>query len=124
MEEWQTTEHAVIRCVVALVLLSVWTWRVNRPTSFRGAKARTMLEEFKAYGLARGTAYLVGGIKVTIALCFLSGFWFPVLIRPAAAILVFLMSMAVFYHLKVEDKLRKALPAYLILFFSTYLMIS
>ena len=48
----------------------------------------------------------------------------PFLIRPAAIVLVFLMTMAVLYHLKVEkDKLVKAGPAYLILFFASYLMV-
>ena len=40
MEAWQTLEHIVIRCGLALVLLSVWTWRLNRPTRFRGSVLR------------------------------------------------------------------------------------
>ncbi len=124
MEAWQTLEHTVIRCGLALVLLSVWTWRFNRPTRFRGKRARNMAQEFEVYGLSKKKMYIVGFLKVTISICFLCGHWIPFVIRPAAAILAFLMVMAVVYHLKVErDKLLKAAPAYLVLFFTSYLVI-
>ena len=121
---WQTWEHIIIRWGVALVLLSVWTWRFNRPTRFRGKRATNMLEEFSVYGLSKRTMYIVGSLKVLISICFLCGHWAPFLIRPAAAILLILMLMAVVCHLKVEmNKLHKAAPAYIILFFATYLVI-
>ena len=124
MEAWQSLDHILIRCGVAVVLLSVWTWRFNRSTSFRGKQAKTMAEEFAVYGLSRKTMYLIGFLKILISLCFLCGNWVPFLIRPAAIALVFLMTMAVLYHLKIEkDKLVKAGPAYLILFFASYLMV-
>ena len=124
MEAWQTLEHTVIRCGLALVLLSVWTWRFNRPTRFRGKRARNMAQEFEVYGLSKKKMYVVGFLKVTISICFLCGHWIPFVIRPAAAILAFLMVMAVVYHLKVErEKLLKAAPAYLVLFFTSYLVI-
>ena len=122
MEAWQTLEHTIIRCFVALTLLSVWTWRFNRPTRFRGQRSKNMVEEFKAYGLSRKTMYTVGFLKIILSFCFLFGHWVPFLIRPAAIILAFLMLMAVVYHLRVEkDSLLKAAPAYVILFFTTYL---
>ena len=91
MEAWQTLEHTIIRCFVALTLLSVWTWRFNRPTRFRGQRSKNMAEEFKAYGLSRRTMYTVGFLKIIISLCFLFGHWVPFLIRPAAIILAILM---------------------------------
>jgi hypothetical protein len=124
IEAWQTWEHIIIRWGVALVLLSVWTWRLKRPTRFRGKRAKSMAEEFAIYGLSKTTMYVVGFLKITISICFLCGHWLPFLIRPAAGVLLLLMFMAVVYHLKVEmNKLSKALPAYLLLFFSTYLFI-
>ena len=122
MEAWQTLEHITIRCGVALVLLSAWTWRFNRPTRFRGKRAKNMREEFALYGLSSKTMYFVGFLKVIISLCFLGGHWMPFLIRPAALVLVVLMTMAVIYHIRIEkDSLLKAAPAYIILFFATYL---
>ena len=124
MEVWQTLEHIVIRCGLALVLLSVWTWRLNRPTRFRGKRAKNMAQEFEVYGLSKQKMYIVGFLKLTISVCFLCGHWFPMFIRPAAIILAFLMAMAVICHLKVErDKLLKAAPAYIVLFFTSYLAI-
>ena len=124
METWQTLEHIVIRCGVAIILLSVWTWRASRITRFRGKHARNIAEEFETYGLSKRTMYLVGFSKIIISLCFLCGHWIPFLIRPAAILLAILMSAAVLFHLKVEkNNLLKVAPAYLVLFFTTYLVI-
>ena len=124
MEAWQSVEHIIIRCGIGLVLLSVWTWRINRPTRFRGRTAKSMEDEFAVYGLSRKTMLGVGFLKVVISFCFLCGHWLPFLIRPAAIVLFVLMFMAVIYHLKVEkENLRKVAPAYLVLFFTSYLVI-
>ena len=124
MEAWQTLEHILIRCVVGVVLLSVWTLRVNKHTRFRGKGARNMEEEFRVYGLKKRTMYLVGFLKIFISLCFLGGHWAPFMIRPAAVLLAFLMTCAVLFHLKVEkNNYLKVAPAYLLLFFATYLVI-
>ena len=124
MEAWQTLEHILVRCGVALVLLSVWTWRLKRPTKFRGKNAQSLEEEFKVYGLSKKTMYVVGTLKILISLCFLIGALGTFLIRPAAFILAAIMFMAVLYHFKVENKnYFKALPAYLVLLFATYLVI-
>ncbi len=124
MEAWQTLEHTLLRCGVALVLISVWTWRLNRPTWFRGKRAKTMEEEFKVYGLSKKTMYIIGFLKILISICFLCGHWVPFMIRPAAMVLAPIMFMAVLYHLKVENnKYLKVAPAYLMLLFATYLII-
>ena len=124
MEAWQTWEHIIIRCGVAVVLLSVWTWRFKLSTRFRCRSAQNMTEEFKCYGLSKRTMYAVGAFKIVISLCFLFGHWAPFLIRPSAILLAPMMLYAVYLHLnKEEDGYLKALPAYLVLFFSTYLVI-
>ena len=124
MEAWQTLEHTIIRCGVAIVLFLVWTWRFNKPTRFRGKRAKTMAEEFEVYGLSRRTMYIVGSLKLGISICFLLGHWVPFIIRPAAFVLAVLMFMAVLFHLRVErSNYFKAIPAYLLLFFATYLFI-
>ena len=62
MEAWQTLEHILVRCGVALVLLSVWTWRLKRATKFRGKNAQSLEEEFKVYGLSKKTMYVIGSL--------------------------------------------------------------
>ena len=124
MDAWQSWEHTIIRWGLAIVLLSVWTWRVNKPTKFRGMRAQNLSEEFQVYGLSKRSLYLVGFLKITISFCFLLGHLFPFLIRPAAIMLFILMIKAVLCHLQTErNKLFKAFPAYLVLFFTTYLVI-
>jgi len=109
--------------LVAVVLLSVWTWGLKRPTRFRGKRAKTMAEEFKVYGLSKKTMYVVGFLKIMVALCFFSGSWLPYLIKPAASLLSVLMLGAVVLHLNVErDNYLKVAPAYFMLFLSSYLV--
>jgi len=115
--------YFIIRILTGLVLLSVWTWRFNRPTRFRGKQAKTMKEEFKVYGLSEKTMYGVGFLKIMIAMFFLCGFWVPTLIKPSAILLSVLMFGAVVQHLKVErDNFLKVAPAYIMLFFASYLV--
>jgi hypothetical protein len=115
--------YFIIRILVGTVLLSVWPWRFNRPTRFRGKQAKTMKEEFKVYGLSEKTMYGVGFLKIMIAILFLCGTWVPSLIKPSAILLSVLMFGAVVHHLKAErDNYLKVAPAYIMLFFATYLV--
>lgn len=38
--------------VIATTVLNVWLLRFNKPTIYRGGQAKSMLEEFAAYGLS------------------------------------------------------------------------
>ena len=115
--------YFIIRILVGVVLISVWTWRFNRPTRFHGKKAMTMKEEFKVYGLSEKTMYAVGFLKIMIAIFLLCGSWIPSLIKPSAIVLSVLMFGAVVHHLKVEgDSYLKVAPAYIMLFFASYLV--
>jgi hypothetical protein len=115
--------YFIIRILTGLVLLSVWTWRFNRPTRFRCKQAKTMKEEFNVYGLSEKTMYGVGFLKIMIAMFFLCGSWVPPLIKPSAILLSVLMFGAVVQHLKVErDNYLKVAPAYIMLFFASYLV--
>jgi hypothetical protein len=119
----EEVSYFTIRILVGVVLLSVWTWRFNRPTRFRGKQAKTMKEEFKVYGLSEKTMYGVGFLKIMIAILFLCGTWVPSLIKPSAILLSVLMFGAVVHHLKAErDNYLKVAPAYIMLFFATYLV--
>jgi len=82
-----------------------------------------MTEEFKVYGLSKRTMYVVGFLKIMIAIFFLCGTWMPSLIKPSAILLSVLMFGAVVHHLRVErDNYLKVAPAYIMLFFASYLV--
>jgi hypothetical protein len=55
--------------------------------------------------------YLIGAIKILLALALIAGIWFPVLIRPAAIGMGLMMLGAVVMHVKVKDPMQKSLPA-------------
>lgn len=107
----------LIMCQVAaaLGLLNVWLLRRDRATAYRGGGARSMREEFAAYGLPPWSVGVVGALKVGAAVALLTGIWLPALVRPAAAVVCVLMLGALGMHLKVRDPLRKHVPAVLML---------
>lgn len=101
----------VLQVVVALGLLNVWLVRAKQATSYRGGDAKSMREEFAAYGLPVGVMWVVGTFKLSIALALILGIWIPGLVDPAALVLVVLMVGAIAMHLKVKDPLGKSMPA-------------
>ena len=101
----------VCQVAAALGLLNVWLLRSNRATSYRGGTARSMREEFAAYGLPAWCVVVVGVLKVGAALALLAGLWYPVLVRPAAVLVGVLMLGALAMHWKVRDPLKKYVPA-------------
>lgn len=101
--------------VIALGLLNVWLVRAGKPTAWRGGEAKNMREEFAVYGLPPWFMGLVGFLKITLAMVLVVGVWVPVVTRPAAMGVAALMLGAVAMHLKVNDPLRRAVPALSIL---------
>ena len=105
----------IIQIVVALGLLNVWLLRFSRPTPYRAGGARSMPEEFAAYGLPKWSLWTVGGLKVSCAVCLVAGFWFPALVVPASGVIALLMAGAIMMHLRVRDPLLKSVPAFSVL---------
>jgi uncharacterized membrane protein YphA (DoxX/SURF4 family) len=101
----------IAQLIIALGILNVWFLRFNKPTPYRGGTAKSMKEEFAAYGLPSWSMWVVGGLKIFFALCLLAGFWVPELIRPAAIGMAILMLGAIAMHIKVGDPLMKSVPA-------------
>ena len=101
----------ICQVVAALGLLNVWLLRSSQATPYRGGEARSMREEFQAYGLPVWFSYVVGALKIGVAMCFLVGIWLPALVLPAALVLCVLMLGALAMHLKVRDPMKKSLPA-------------
>lgn len=100
-----------LQLFVALGILNVWLLRANKPSAYRGGNARNLREEFLAYGLPAESMYLVGAIKILLALALIAGIWFPLLVLPAAIGMGLMMLGAVAMHVKIKDPLHKSLPA-------------
>lgn len=113
----------ILQVVVALGLLNVWLVRAGSATSYRGGDARTLKEEFAAYGLPDFFFYLVGALKIGSAVMLIAGIWIDELVMPAAAIVVVLMVGALVMHIKVKDPAVKSLPAFLMLLMSGSLLV-
>ena len=102
---------AICQIVAALGLLNVWLLRSSRATPYRGGEARSMREEFQAYGLPAWFTYVIGALKIGVAVSLMAGVWIPALVLPAALLLCILMLGALAMHVKVHDPLKKSLPA-------------
>lgn len=113
MPEFTTT--AILQIIVALGLLNVWILRSGSATAYRGGEARSLKEEFSAYGLPDAAFYVVGLLKVGAALALLAGLWMPELVAPAAGTVAVLMVGALAMHVKVQDPAKKSLPAFTML---------
>lgn len=109
----------LLQILIALILINVWVFRFARPTEYRGAGAKNMKEEFAAYGLPGWFLYVVGFLKLVIALVMILSLVisnFNVAITAYALILLsVLMLGAIGMHLKVKDPTIKILPALLML---------
>ena len=105
----------IFQIVVALGLLNVWLLRFQRSTPYRGGNARSMREEFAAYGLPEWSPYVIGTLKVGSAVCLITGLWLPYLVFPSALLVAVLMLGALAMHLKIRDPLKKSVPALVML---------
>jgi uncharacterized membrane protein YphA (DoxX/SURF4 family) len=104
-----------LQVVVGLSILNVWLVQNKKATRWRGGDATTIIEEFEVYGLPAWSVYVIGTLKVILAILLLAGIWYPMLKFPAAAGLAFLLAGSVTMHLKVRDPLIKSFPAGLFL---------
>lgn len=109
------TLRVALQLIAAIGLLNVWLVRAGKPTRYRGQDAKSMRDEFAAYGLPVAMMYGVGGLKILIAIALIAGIWLPMLVVPAASLLILLMIGAFVMHLKVKDPFEKAVPSLLML---------
>lgn len=105
----------LFQLIVALGILNVWLLRAGRATPYRGNNAKNLREEFAAYGLPPWVYYLIGALKIALALSLLIAIALPVVARPAAIGMGLLMLGAFAMHLKVKDPMSKAVPSLVVL---------
>lgn len=105
-----------LKLIIGLSILNVWLVRSKKSTDWRGGDATNIKEEFKAYGLPEWFMYLIGGLKVILAIALLVSIVSPNLGGVdlgsyAAHGIAVLMLGAVAMHIKIGDPIKKSLPA-------------
>ena len=110
------------KLVIFISIINVWFFRFGKSTPFRPKDAGSMQEEFKTYGLSNLVMYLVGGLKIFSALLLVLSIWYANLAVPAAGVMAFLMLGAVGMHIKVNDPLKKSVPALIFLLLSVFIL--
>ena len=104
-----------LQLIVGLSILNVWLIQPKKDTKWRGGNATTMVEEFQAYGLPVWSVYVVGFIKVVLAIGLIVAIWVPSLRFPCAIGLAAMLTGSVLMHVKISDPLYKSFPAALFL---------
>jgi hypothetical protein len=103
----------VLKVIVSLSILNVWLVQPKKPTKWRGGNAKTIIEEFEVYGLPKSLYYVIGFLKVSLALVLLASIKFENLTLFGSLGLAVLLLGSVIMHLKVKDELYKSFPAFL-----------
>ena len=103
------------KIIISISIINVWFIRFNKPTPWRGGDSKSMKEEFETYRLSPAIMYIVGTIKVSLAILLLISIWIKDLSTPAAGAMGIFMLGAIAMHFKADDPNIKSLPA-LILF--------
>lgn len=108
----------ILKAIVGLSILNVWLLRSKKATPWRGGDARSIEEEFKAYGLPVWFMWTVGTLKVVLALLLLYSIYDPGMENIAAYGIAILMLGAVAMHFKIGDPPKKSFPAFTFLVLS------
>lgn len=116
------TLRMVIKVIIALGIYNVWLIRPRMPSRWRGGGAENLSEEFEIYGLPPWAMGLVGAMKILFATLLIVGIWYPPIVETAAIGMSVMMAGAVSMHLKVDDSLKRAIPACIMLALSLYLV--
>lgn len=107
-----------LKLIVGLSILNVWLVRSKKSTAWRGGDADTIVEEFKAYGLPIWFMWVIGTVKVVLAILLLASIYYTQVEAIAAYGIAFLMLGAVTMHLKIGDPIKKSFPAFSFLILS------
>tara|TARA_R110001606_G_scaffold219254_1_gene367136 strand:+ start:501 stop:890 length:390 start_codon:yes stop_codon:yes gene_type:complete len=103
------------KIIIFMSIINVWFIRFNKPTPWRGGDSKSMKEEFEIYRLSPAIMYIIGTIKVSLAVMLLISIWIKDLSTPAAGAMGIFTLGAIAMHFKADDPSIKSFPA-LILF--------
>jgi hypothetical protein len=116
------TSVILAQLFIAIAMFDVWVLRYNKPLLARGGDAKTMVEEFRVYGLPDWFRNLVRVLKLSCAGLLIAGIWIPVVALMGGLGLVVLMGGAIAMHIKVRDPILKAAPATTFFLLSIYVV--
>jgi len=102
-----------LKIIVSLSILNVWLIQPNKPTKWRGGKAKNIFEEFEVYGLSKLLCYTIGFFKVSLAIVLFASIQFTMLSLIGSLGLSILLLGSIGMHLKIKDPLYKSFPAFL-----------
>ncbi|MEC8537891.1 MAG: DoxX family protein [Bacteroidota bacterium] len=105
----------IFNLIIGFGILNVWLLRFNKETSYRGGNAKTLKQEFEIYGLPQWFFIFVGIVKISLAILLIIGVWFETLTLYSTIGIAILMIGALLMHFKVNDPIKKSLPALSIL---------
>lgn len=110
----------IFKIIIAIGIVNVWLLRFNKKTEWRGANAVNMNDEFQKYGLPIWMVPVVGLLKLLFAaLLVVSIFKTGYNLEFIGAVgMGVLMIGAIAMHIKVNDELKRSLPAFLMLVMS------
>lgn len=117
MEFIEITE-IVIKLVVGLSILNVWLINRDKATPWRGGNATSMQEEFAAYGLSKNAMMIVGTLKCLFAILILVSIFYNAVEYTGAIGIALLMLGAIVMHFKINDPIKKSVPAAIFLLLS------
>lgn len=106
---------SILQIIVAVGLLNVWLLRYSKETVYRGQSAKNLKEEFAAYGLPDWFHYVIGFFKIGSAVALIFGLWNHQVALAGASLISILMLGALAMHFKVQDPIKKSVPALLML---------
>jgi hypothetical protein len=102
-----------LKIIVGISILNVWLLQKNKATKWRGGAAKTILEEFEIYGFSKQFCYLIGTLKVGLALILLISVWFKEYTLIGSIGLILLLLGSIMAHIKIKDVWYKSFPAFL-----------
>lgn len=100
-----------LKVIVGLSILHVWLGQPKKVTKWRGGNAENLIEEFEVYGLSKSFFYVVGFLKVSLALILLASIQFESLSPIGSIGLAVLLFGSIIMHYKVKDELYKSIPS-------------
>jgi len=103
----------VLKVIVCLSILNVWLIQSKKPTKWRGGNAKTIVEEFEVYGLSKSFCYVIGLLKVSLALILLASIQYESLTLIGSLGLAILLLGSIIMHFKIKDPMFKSFPAFL-----------
>ena len=108
---------------IAFGIIYAWTYSFDKPSKFRAGKAKNMKEEFAVYGLPAWSVPIMRVLKLS-GFCPVGRVFLPTRGQTGCGALTVIMFVAVMMHLKLRrDPLVRALPSYLLLCFSIFLIL-